>query len=387
MDSPRILILSPHSDEITRLRAALAEAGFARPAEATTENLPRHELAEMSTPDNPIRAVLVDLSRGPAAYSVLRTARRALPTAVAIAASGPRRLSAVVQARQCGAWGYVTAPYDLHPLAERLGVSAPAVPKPREGAVISFLPSQGGSGASTVGLHVASAVAERLGGDTLLIDYDFHTGTVGFQLGLEAGNGMAAVMECENLDREFVERAATRWNQLDVLTSPADTPKIDRSGLVRAQQTFLRLKSLYKAVIVDLPSPLLSAALDTLVVSDLCFLVCTPEITSLHLAKRKVDQLKARGMAGEPLRLLVNRAGSLGGLENRHIERIVGAKVEWAIDNDYAAVRKAAWEGGLVAPDTALWQQTGQLAEELLKDLALQPNDHSVEDAVLATEA
>ena len=386
MDNPRILILSPHSDEISRLQKALSEAGFLRPAEEVRTDLPRADLAELSSPDNPVRAVLVDLSRGPAAYSVLRTARRALPTAVAVAASGPRRLSAVVQARQSGAWGYVTAPYDLRPLAERLGVSAPVAPEPRGGSIISFLPSQGGSGASTVGLHVANAIAERLGGDTLLIDYDFHTGTVGFQLGLEATDGLAAVLECENIDRGFVERAAKRWNQLDVLTSPADPSAIHQNARLQSQEVFKRLKKLYKAVIVDLPSPLLTSALDTLAVSDLCFLVCTPEITSLHLAKRKVDQLKNREMAGGPVRLLVNRAGSLGGLENRHIERIVGAKVEWAIDNDYAAVRKAAWEGGLVEPDTPLSDQTRQLADELLQDLQLEPKQAPEPLAAFATE-
>jgi len=371
MADPRILILSPHSDEISRLQTALKEAGFVRPAETMTDEVARHDLAESSDADNPVRAVLVDMSRGPGAFSVLRAARKALPTAVAIAAGGPRRLSAVVQARQSGAWGYVTAPYDLRPLAERLGVSQQQQPEPHDGSIISFLPSQGGSGASTVGLHVANEIARRLDGDTLLVDYDFHTGTVGFQLGLEAGAGLADLLGNPEFDRAFVERAATRWSQLDVLTSPAEPGAIDPSTLGRSGATFSRLKKLYKAVIVDLPSALLSSAVDTLAVSDLCFLVCTPEITSLHLAKRKVDQLRARGLAGDSLRLLVNRAGSLGGLENRHIERIVGAKVEWAIDNDYPAVRKAAWEGGLVDKETALAQQTSHLAEELLERMLL----------------
>ena len=373
MADPRVLILSPHSDEIARLQDALVRAGFPRRGEELTGDVGRQELEGLSTQDDPVRAVLVDLGRGPQGYSILRAARRALPGAVAVGSGGPRRLSAVVQARQAGAWGYVTAPYDLSPLAERLGLSDRERPAEQDGSLIAFLPAQGGAGASTVCLHVASALARRLDGDVLLIDFDFHTGTVGFQLGLEDGAGLGSVLADQNLTRAAVEQAASPWRKLDVLTSPLDPSAIDRDALARTAETLARLKQLYRVIVVDLPTPLLTASVETLSVSDVCFLVCTPEITSLHLAKRKVDQFHARGLSADTLRLLVNRTGTLGGLDNGHIERIVGAKVEWAIDNDYAAVRKAAWEGGLVAPDTALAQQTEHLSAEIAESMRLAP--------------
>ncbi len=373
MLAPRVLIVSPHSEAIDKLRGALSKAGFERPAEALTDVPGRKELELLGQQDDPVRAVLVDLSRGPAAFSLLRQTRRALPGAISVAASGPRRLSAVVQARQAGAWGYVTEPYDLKPLAERLGVQATPA-RPRPGALVAFVPAQGGNGASTVCLHVANAIAEKLGGKTLLVDFDLDTGTVAFQLGLEPRSSLADIF-FRPADVGSVEWAPERWGKLKVLVGPADPASIDPASLADAAQVFQFMKLRYRVIVADLPAALPASSLRTLEVADRFYVVCTPEITSLHLAHRKIELLKARGVSLDNLRLLVNRVGSIGHLENRHIERIVGAPVEWAIDNDYIAVSKAAWEGGLVHSDSALAAQTTQLSLEIVKELQLDDSD------------
>ena len=65
-------------------------------------------------------------------------------------------------------WGYLTDSADLSQLADHFGLT-PAVPEPpKTGFLVGFLPSQGGSGASTVCLHVAQKIA---GGSPGLIGY------------------------------------------------------------------------------------------------------------------------------------------------------------------------------------------------------------------------
>ena len=387
MSAPRVVIISPHSEAIAKLQAALQRAGFDRPAEAVADPLDKERLDSLARSEDPVRAVVVDMSGGPTAFSMLRQARRAMPGAISVAASGPRRLSAVVQARQAGAWGYVTEPYDLSPLAERLGVHRSEA-APRPGALVAFVPAQGGNGASTVCLHTANAIAETLGGRTLLVDFDLHTGTVAFQLGLDPHNSLADVFFRPD-EIGTVDWAPEKWGKMHVLVGPNDPAAINPASLADARSVFEFMKLRYRVVVADLPSALLASSVRTLEVADIIYLVCTPEITSLHLARRKMDLLKARGVDLSRLRLLVNRMGSDHSLKNQHVERIVGAKVDWAIDNDYPAVRRASWQGGLVSPESALAAQTAQLGLEIVKDLRVveEPTPASDTESLAVTAA
>ena len=370
MPAPRILIISPRAEAVERLRAALDQAGFDRPPEVASEPPARESSGPLAPGSDPVRAVLVDLSGGAASFNALRQARRAFPGAVSVAASGPRRLSSVVQARQAGAWGYVTEPFDLGPLAERLGVQRPEPPI-QPGALIAFVPAQGGNGASTVGMHVASAIAEKLGGRTLLVDFDLHTGTVAFQLGLAPRTSLADIF-VKPQDVGSLDWKPDKWKHLHILVGPSDPQSIDPSSLADAAQVFEFMKLRYSAVIADLPPALGASSVRALEVADRCYIVCTPEVTSLHLARRKVDLLRSRSFDMSRLRLLINRMGTSHGLDTPQVERIVGAQVEWVLDNDYEAVRRAAWNGGLVASSTALAQQTQELGVEIVKGLKIE---------------
>ena len=110
---------------------------------------------------------------------------------------------------------------------------------------------------------------------------------------------------------------------------------------------------------------------EALELADQIYLVCTPEITSLHLAKRLIDRIRRLGAPGERVRLLVNRVGSWGALETEQIKRVVGVDVEWALDNDYAAVRQASWSGGPISTASALRAQIDQLADQIITQFEL----------------
>jgi Flp pilus assembly CpaE family ATPase len=72
------------------------------------------------------------------------------------------------------------------------------------------------------------------------------------------------------------------------------------------------------------------------------------------------------GVPAERLRLIVNRSGSWGSLNVKDVNKVVGIPVDCALDNDYGAVREAAWNGGLVKQDSALAQQLRELGERIL---------------------
>ena len=238
---------------------------------------------------------------------------------------------------------------------------------------MSFLPAQGGSGASTIALHVATAVAQSRQGECLLVDFDLHTGTVGFQLGLQPKHSLISVMSQPELSEETLRQAGTRAKGLDIIVSSTDAEILEPSVFRKTNEFLSIVQETYRYAFVDLPAATLSSAVDVLKRSHLVYLVCTPEITSLHLALRKVSYLDTCGVPADNVRLLINRASSWGGLDMSRIEKVVGKPVEWLIDNDYPAIRESALRGGLVSPESALSAQFAHLAIGIVHELACEP--------------
>jgi pilus assembly protein CpaE len=231
----------------------------------------------------------------------------------------------------------------------------------RKSVLVCFLPVQGGNGASTVSLHVAEAISHHLNERVLLADFDFHSGTLAFRLGLKPAHTLGDVFEWSQSKEQLWENVVCRWKKLDVLVAPPSNSSIHPHSLDKLPDIFVSALRRYPYVIVDHPDAIYSSSRHILTLSDLVYLVCTPEITSLHLARRKVQQIRAMGVPGERLRLIVNRAGSWGSLGVQDVGKIVGVPVSWALNNDYAALRDAVWNGGLVQDGSELSKQLREL--------------------------
>ncbi len=369
MNPIRIVIVSPDAAAANELAAGVRTVGFEREAQILSKFPTRTELAELLGGEEPADVVLLDYSEERPALSCLREIGGLRKQTLSVMFNGSRRLSSLVKAKQGGAWGYLTDASDLSQLADHFGLSAPAPPEPpRKGLLVGFLPAQGGSGASTVCLHVAQKVAVGRPGETLLVDCDLHTGTAAFQLGLEPRRTLLNALD--EPTRENTRACCSRWGELDVLVGPADPDRIFDGPLDRMDELIEAARDEYRFVVADLPAPIYSSTTGILRAADRIYLVCTPEITSLHLAKRKIDRMRSLEIPTDKLRLLLNRAGSNRGLGAEQIEKITGLPVQWALDNDYRAVTEAALRGGLVPRDTALFQQLEQLGELVVRELS-----------------
>ncbi len=374
MDHPRIVLFTPSEDVATSVQQGLKRAGFVEPAEVF-QQLPSVNLLKSVLGDGEaVHVAFLDYSEEAAAIASLAALRKTLPKALAVMVNGSRKLSSLVRSRQGGAWGYVADDYDMQHLAKRFGVKPPEPESesepvtPVEGKLLAFIPAQGGNGASTVALHVADGIGELLGGHTLLADLDLHTGTAAFQLGVDNGGTLADALG--NLTPQGLRKSVSRWRKLDLIASPPDPELVTREDLELLPLLLQTAREIYQFTILDFPAPLYRSSLRALADVDRVHIVCTAEITSLHLAKQKIERMRAFGIEPPRLRLLVNRVGSWGSLETRHIEQITGLSAHWALDNDYPAVRDAALRGGLVSADTELAQQLVHFSEHLIEELA-----------------
>ena len=369
MKPTRIVIVSPDADAASELAQGLRSVGFEREAERIATFPPRAQLRRTLLSEEPADAVLLNYSDEQPALQCLRDIQALRPDTLTVMFNGSRRLSSLVKAKQGGVWGYLTDASDLTQLADHFGLNRMAPVNAKTGRLIAFIPAQGGSGASTVCLHVAEKISTRHPGETLLVDCDLHTGTVAFQLGLEPRKTLLEALDRPSPDN--TRACAARWGELSILVGPPDPDKLFGEPLEHMDALLTAARQGYDCVVADLPAPIYSSTVGILRAADRIYIVCTPEITSLHLAKRKIDRMRSLGIEAARLRLLLNRSGSNHGLDAQQIERIAGIPVQWALDNDYRAVAQAALRGGLIPRGTPLSQQLAHLGEIILEELGL----------------
>jgi pilus assembly protein CpaE len=326
----------------------------------------------------PVAVVLIDLAGQSRALDLIRHLRESHPAVATLAVDRAPSRASFNGATEAGAWGYLAPPFDIGPLAEHFqlrsidrrtpapdaGVLA-AEEAPDQGKLISFMPVQGGNGASTIAVHVAEAIARDREAKVLLLDFDFHSGTVAFRLRLKPQHTVADILKEHNLEGQSWGRLASTFNGFHVLVAPPSNIAVSVEMLSRIPVMLESARRAYTYIIADLPDPLFSSSRAILKMSDRVYLVCTPEITSLHLARRKAQQLRDAGVPNERLGLLVNRVGAWGSFQPSEVQRVVGAPVAWTLDNDYASLHDATLAGGLVAESTSLSKQFHEFADHM----------------------
>jgi len=331
----------------------------------------------VSSSEVPVVAVIIGLTEPARATRLIEDFSTTHPDVVVVAADTTADSDKILGAMRAGASEFLAPPFDLQHLVSRFQQQnkgrAPTRPA---GQLLCFMPAQGGNGASTVALHVADAMRRELAQQSkqdgqpprkpLLVDFDFHAGTVAFRLRLKPEYTIVDAAAKNEVIDELWEKLASNWKGMDVLPAPP-------SGLAIAPETIEQLSSLftsatraYPYVLVDLPTALYSSCRDLLISSDAVYLVSTPEIMSLHLAKRRVGELLELGLPSENIRLVLNRVGGKKSLKTENVEELVGVPVSAAIENDYNAFTEAYMKGALVRPESALGHQLGALARQIM---------------------
>jgi Flp pilus assembly CpaE family ATPase len=240
------------------------------------------------------------------------------------------------------------------------------------------MPAQGGNGASTVAVHVADAIrcelAQRVKQNgnpaprPLLVDFDFHAGTLPFRLHLKPQFTLLdAVKRAEVID-ELWDKVATDWKGTAVLAPPPPGTRLGRKAIEHLPALFASATRIFPYVLVDLPTALYSSCRDLLISCDAVYLVSTPEVMALHLARRRVVELQALGLLAENIRLVLNRVGARRAVKSEDAAEVVGIPVIAQIENNYNAFSDACTAGDLVRPDSRPGRQLEALARSIMGD-------------------
>jgi pilus assembly protein CpaE len=247
--------------------------------------------------------------------------------------------------------------------SRRLGRQSP-ISEPEGGNIYAFLPAKPGSGATTVALHSAAAAARLSGQRTLLIDFDLRLGMTSFLLKLHSQTSVLdALALSDRLEETIWDQLVCRRDGLDILGSaPIEFDRHisdDGCGVVL---DYARRR--YQTICVDLPGEMRHHELETLHRAKEIFLVCTSEVGTLHMAKRKAEMRHSLGLEGR-VAVILNRARLRGSIVTRDIEEVLRLPVQFTLPTAESEIVEATHKAVELDPRSPIGQVMKHIAHRM----------------------
>jgi pilus assembly protein CpaE len=229
----------------------------------------------------------------------------------------------------------------------------------------AFVPAKPGCGATTVATY-ATAVAARLASNpTLLLDFDIRLGVTSFLLKSESAKTIIdALLHADRLNQDLWYGLVSQLDNLHLLGSGP----IDFSSEVPPQR-FMQLLDFaadqYSVVSVDLPGTMEDHECNVLMRAKRIFLVCTPDIGALHLARRKSTWLRELGLT-EKVSVVLNCVERRNGFSVADIERIVQLPVRYLLPASAVEISRAVPKGAVIEGSSPLAKQIAAIAADMV---------------------
>ena len=366
----RGIIICPDVDLGERLEALLSEMGIVGVIRTLDRYPNALELVRFLRAHAP-QVIFVSTESTSKALEIAREVEKNTPGVQMVAISRFMDPQILLEVMRAGIREFASLPFDRQTLTDGLLRIKEALDKrpPEVGAtdqVFSFLPSKAGVGTSTIALNVSVAMSRLPNANVLLSDFDLNSGMVRFMLKLDNSYCVTDAAEHSlDMDESMWPSMVTTMDRLDVLHAGKLNPdfRIEPTQ-IRHLMEFMRRN--YAVLCFDLSGNLEKYSLEIMQESKKIFLVCTPEIPSLHLAREKYVYLKQLDL-GDRVAVLLNRSQKRPLITPQQIEQLLGLPVHMTFPNDYHGVQRAVTEGRWVETGSDLGKQFNLLAQSMLE--------------------
>ncbi|MGV9008305.1 AAA family ATPase [Brevundimonas sp.] len=209
---------------------------------------------------------------------------------------------------------YLVAPLQPLQLITAIGGLFADPAQPFIGRSIAFVGARGGAGASSIAHNTAYALSEKIGANTVIVDYDLPFGTAGLDFNQDPLSGVAdALTQPDRLDATLLDRMMVRCtDKLSLFAAPAT---LDTDWDISAdafEEVTSQIRSTAPFVILDLPHLWSGWMRRTLITADEVVVVATPDLASLRNAKNMMDLIRQGRPNDAPPRLVLNQVGVPG---------------------------------------------------------------------------
>jgi pilus assembly protein CpaE len=210
-----------------------------------------------------------------------------------------------------GASEYLVAPLNPLQLIEVISglyVDRDAAPI---GRIITFIGARGGVGSSTIAHNIGWYIAEKMGIDTAIVDFDLPFGTAGLDFDEESSQGVADALSApERLDDVLLDRLLIKaGDHLSIFPAPTALER-DYDAPPEAYEAVLdAVRQTMPCVIVDLPHGWTPWIRNAMIAADDIVIVGTPDLASLRNAKNIIELVRHSRPNDNPPRLILNQMG------------------------------------------------------------------------------
>jgi len=277
--------------------------------------------------------------------------REVLSETAIFAASSKSQPDFIIRAMRSGCSEYLAKPVSRDQLLEalaRVGARRKERHEEKTGQLLAFLSAKGGTGATTLAIHVAAHLARNHSRRTLLVDLHPDLGDAAIFLALTRHqyHFYDLAENTHRLDSDFLQGFVVRHpSGLDVLPAPdgVDTPRHIPTDAMQRILEFLRAQ--YEFVVVDCFPALTEEVMAVIDMSDQLFLVATPEIPALRNVARHLEFFGRFDYPRDKVRVVINRHMKGGAITDAQIEKAIRKNIFWKVPNQYNEVIRAINNG------------------------------------------
>jgi pilus assembly protein CpaE len=304
------------------------------------------------------------------AGGVLRRLAQFQPPVYAVALHASSEAAIVIGCLRAGAIEFLHAPFaglaQKEACARIRRLLEPDRPGRHEsGRILMFSSAKPGAGASTLATQTAFSLRRQTGQRVLLADLDLMGGSIAISLKTGgSGSVLDAVAGGGHLDAGLLASLVAGCHGLDVLAAPSAPPPA-LGDLSRIRDVLDCARQVYDWVVADLPVIFNQLSLFALSEADFAFLVATPDLSSLHLARRSVQYLEGLGFGRERLQVLLNRLGNQSGISAPDLAKILACPVLAMYPEDYPSLHRAIARAEPLPAGSGLGRAVSQMASKI----------------------
>lgn len=215
------------------------------------------------------------------------------------------------------------------------------------GKIITIFSTKGGIGKTTIATNLAVALAEKTGSKIGIIDADLQFGDVALFLNLLPQATIAdLVKDIDNLDANLLESYLTPFNKKVKLLAAPFRP--EQAEMVTAQHLTAILKTMqtcFDYIIVDTAPSFNDAILAVLDASEQVLLVSSMDLPTIKNVKLCLEVMETLSYPDEKIKMVLNRADSEGGMNQREVEESLRRSFAAALPSDGRTVVTAVNKG------------------------------------------
>ncbi|HVP55664.1 MAG TPA: AAA family ATPase [Candidatus Eisenbacteria bacterium] len=276
-----------------------------------------------------------------------------------MAASSNSSTDTIIAAMHAGCTGYLVKPFDSERVSSALAhVTAKRHIKEDHSTtarVVTLVGAKGGSGVTSLTLHLGLHLVNRHHQKCLLIDQHPALGDISLYLGLSRRHQYSfyeLVNNTDRLDSELLQGYILQHDSgLHVLDSPEVIDNYPHPSPEAIEHTLAFLADSYQFILIDCPPGMTEDTCAAIRQSDQIAIVITPELPPIRNAVRTTQYLVGRHYPEDCIDIVLNRQARNSMLSDEEIEAALQRPIAVKIPNNYSEIARAINAGTPVSLD------------------------------------